>query len=99
MGALFTEMGEAPLTPNSVLQLLRRLAHRAGASQRVFAHALRHTMATQYARNGGNLRALQAILGHADIRSTQSYVGIDVQDLIDQHERFSAAGDLNRHRR
>lgn len=82
------------LTTNGLQQILRRLARRANVTERVFAHALRHTMATQYARNGGNLATLQAILGHADIRSTQMYVSVDRQTLIEQHERYSPAKAL-----
>lgn len=57
-------------------------------------HSLRRTFATNFAREGGNLFALQRILGHASIQTTQRYVGLSVEDLSLAHQKTSLLSRL-----
>lgn len=52
-------------------------------------HSLRRTFATNFAREGGSVFALQSILGHASIQTTQRYVGLNTEDLQRHHARTS----------
>jgi integrase/recombinase XerD len=57
-------------------------------------HALRRTFATNFAREGGNLFALQNILGHASIQTTQRYIGLSLEDLKRSHAKTSLLNRL-----
>jgi len=57
-------------------------------------HSLRRTFATNFAREGGSLFALQSILGHSSIQTTQKYVGLNIQDLALAHRKTSLLGRL-----
>jgi integrase/recombinase XerD len=92
-----SDMGN-PLGPSGIKRLLRQRGQAAKVNQRVFAHAFRHTFATVYNRRGGSTRNLQAILGHKDIRTTERYIQIDEEALIDEHEKFSAVNEVRRGR-
>lgn len=54
----------------------------------------RRTFATNFARQGGDVFALQNILGHSSIRTTQVYVGLDIEDLKSPHAKTSLPGRL-----
>lgn len=76
--------------PNGVLQVLRRVARKAGVTARVNPHTFRHTFATNYLRLGGDPHSLQRILGHADISTTiKNYAHMVTEDLQRKHEQFS----------
>jgi integrase/recombinase XerD len=53
--------------------MLKRLARKAGIQKRVFAHAFRHTLASEYTKSGGETLMLREVLGHTDVRTTQRY--------------------------
>ena len=72
------------------VQLMARL----GIETEGAFHSLRRTFATNFAREGGNLFALQRILGHASISTTQRYVGLSIQDLSLVHQKTSLLGRL-----
>ncbi|MFM5907395.1 MAG: tyrosine recombinase [Novosphingobium sp.] len=82
---LFPSRGEkGHLTRIRLFQMLRELAGRAGiAPEKVSPHVLRHAFATHLLEGGADLRALQSMLGHADIATTEIYTHVDRKRLIE----------------
>lgn len=76
------------LTDRSVQRLIRRYAKLAGLTKTVTPHTLRHSFATDLLRNGADLRSVQAMLGHANISTTQIYTHVTDPQLKEVHERF-----------
>ncbi|GGZ91031.1 tyrosine recombinase XerD [Novosphingobium arvoryzae] len=75
--------GAGHITRIRLYQLLRELAGRAGIDpQKVSPHVLRHAFATHLLEGGADLRVLQALLGHADIATTQIYTHVDSARLV-----------------
>jgi len=70
-----------PLTPGAVRQRLKRRARDQGVWKRVYPHLLRHSCASHVLESSGDLRAVQELLGHADIGTTQIYTHLDFQHL------------------
>jgi integrase/recombinase XerC len=70
-----------PLTPNGVRLRLKRRARDQGVWKRVYPHLLRHSFASHMLESSGDLRAVQEMLGHADISTTQIYTHLDFQHL------------------
>jgi integrase/recombinase XerC len=70
-----------PLTPNGVRTRLKRRARDQGVWKRVYPHLLRHSCASHVLESSGDLRAVQELLGHADIGTTQIYTHLDFQHL------------------
>ena len=80
---LFPSRGGKHLTRVRLFQLLKALAIRAGlAPEKVSPHVLRHAFATHLLEGGADLRALQTLLGHADIATTQIYTHVDSARLV-----------------
>ncbi|HEY6018886.1 MAG TPA: site-specific tyrosine recombinase/integron integrase [Candidatus Paceibacterota bacterium] len=93
--ALFVQMGknaknakELRITPRSVERLIKRYATRAGITRKVTPHVVRHVFATDLLENGADLRAVQAMLGHANISTTQVYTHVTDKYLRDVHKQF-----------
>jgi integrase/recombinase XerD len=85
---LFLSARGRALTPDRIWQLAKATAQRAGFSQAVYPHLLRHSFATHLLSNGADLRIIQEMLGHADISTTQIYTHVDAQRLKAVHYRF-----------
>ena len=79
--ALFIGRNGSRLTPQSVWQRLRRRSLQAGVSAPVHPHMLRHSFASHLLQSSSDLRAVQELLGHASITSTQVYTRLDFQHL------------------
>ena len=80
-GALFVGRTGRRLTPRGVQQRLKTWALKQGISAKVHPHVLRHSFATHVLQSSGDLRAVQELLGHADISTTQVYTKLDHQHL------------------
>jgi integrase/recombinase XerC len=79
--AMFTGRGGRRLSPRSIQQRLAEWAIRQGLSRHVHPHMLRHSFASHVLQSSGDLRAVQEMLGHASIASTQVYTHLDFQAL------------------
>jgi integrase/recombinase XerC len=79
--ALFVSQKGRRIAPRSVQQRLRQWAQKQGLPTRVHPHMLRHSFASHILESSGDLRAVQELLGHADIATTQIYTHLDFQHL------------------
>lgn len=68
--------------------IVKRYAKRAGITKPVKPHLLRHSFATHLLSNGADLRAIQEMLGHANLSTTQIYTAVDEKRIVEQHARF-----------
>ena len=85
--ALFLSRRGKPMSAREAQALMQRLRGRLGLPERATPHALRHSFATHLLSNGGDLRAVQELLGHASLSSTQVYTDIDTKHLMDVYEK------------
>ena len=85
--ALFIARHGGRLSARTVHARLRTLAQRRGVQRRVHPHMLRHSFATHLLESSGDLRAVQELLGHADIATTQIYTHLDFQHLAQVYDR------------
>lgn len=76
------------MTPTNIQLLIRNSAKRAGIERRVTPHMLRHSFATNFVRNNGNMRYLSRILGHSNINTTMIYTHVVDKDLFKQYNLY-----------
>ena len=86
-GPLFVGVRGGRLSPRVVQKRMQDLRARLGLPDSVTPHALRHSFATHLLASGGDLRAIQELLGHASLSTTQRYTDVDSARLIDVYAR------------
>jgi integrase/recombinase XerD len=87
-GILLLGARGAPLSRMAAWKIVRKYVVRAGITRHVSPHTLRHSFATHLLEGGADLRAVQEMLGHADIATTQIYTHVDREYLRAVHRQF-----------
>jgi integrase/recombinase XerC len=82
-GPIFVGARGGPLSPRIIQLTMERLRGALGLPDSATPHALRHSFATHLLSRGGDLRAIQQLLGHASLSTTQIYTGIDSERLLE----------------
>lgn len=83
------------LTQYGMTTMIKRVHKAVGVKGKCGPHKLRHTMATQYMRNGGEVAHLRRILGHTNIIVTQRYINLVQSDVQEAHHKFSPLDRLD----
>ena len=90
---IFLNRRGAPLTRVMIFYIIKQLAELAGIRKNVSPHTLRHSFATHLLEGGANLRAIQEMLGHESISTTELYLHLDRsrlrRELIDHHPHYN----------
>ena len=87
-GELFLSMRGKAISRKMVWVLVKDYARKAGIEKNLSPHGLRHSFATHLLMGGADIRAVQEMLGHADIGTTQVYTQVEVERLLDEHANF-----------
>ena len=87
-GRVFLNARGTPLSRVGAWGIIKQAASSAGIAKRVTPHTLRHTFATHLLEGGADLRAVQEMLGHADLATTQVYTHVDREYLRTVHRQF-----------
>jgi integrase/recombinase XerC len=85
-GPIFVGARGGPLSPRIIQLTMERLRGALGLPDSATPHALRHSFATHLLTRGGDLRAIQELLGHASLSTTQIYTGIDTERLFEVYK-------------
>ncbi len=85
--ALFRGKRGGALNPRQVSGLLEKVRNQLGLPDSATPHAMRHSFATHLLSAGGDLRAIQELLGHASLSTTQVYTAVDTAHLMDAYSR------------
>lgn len=87
-GVLFLNARGQPLSRMGAWKILRKYVEQSGITKPVSPHTLRHSFATHLLEGGADLRAVQEMLGHVDISTTQIYTHVDREYLRSVHKQF-----------
>lgn len=93
LNTYFRKRDKIKMTPRWAQEIVKRVAERAGIRKKVTPHVLRHTFAVTYLHLGGNLRALQGILGHSHIQTTDMYLNYSGTRVIEDFKRVWTTPD------
>lgn len=93
-GPLFATPSGTPLNREQVWYIVKKHVRSLGLHHKVSTHTLRHSFATHLLGGGADLRAVQEMLGHASITTTQRYTHVDRERLKAIHKQFHPRGDL-----
>lgn len=85
--ALFRGARGGPVNPRLIQRAMERARLRLGLPATATPHALRHSFATHLLTAGGDLRAIQELLGHASLSTTQAYTAVDAARLMEVYEK------------
>ncbi len=91
-GRVLLNVRGRPLSRVGAWGIVKRAAARAGIAKRVTPHTLRHSFATHLLEGGADLRAVQEMLGHADLSTTQIYTHVDREYLRSVHKQYHPRG-------
>lgn len=94
--AIFVSRHGGRLQPRSIQERLRRWAQKHGAPRNLHPHLLRHSFASHLLESSGDLRAVQELLGHADICTTQIYTHLDFQHLAQVYDQAHPRAKRNK---
>jgi len=84
---LFVNRSGNHLTPRYIQMMIKTHAEKAGIKKKVTPHILRHSFATHLLKNGVDIRAIQQLLGHSNLSTTQIYTSVDMQTLKNVYDR------------
>ncbi len=84
---LFRAVRGGALSPRMAQALMERLRAHLGLPSSATPHALRHSFATHLLANGGDLRAIQELLGHESLSTTQAYTSVEAQKILQSYRR------------
>jgi integrase/recombinase XerD len=91
-GRLLLNARGQPLSRVGAWGIVKRAAGRSGSRKRITPHTLRHSFATHLLEGGADLRAVQEMLGHADLSTTQIYTHVDREYLRSVHKQYHPRG-------
>jgi integrase/recombinase XerD len=81
---------KGPITRHLIYAIVRRHMEKAGIKgPKLGPHRIRHAFGKNYLVEGGDLRSLQEIMGHADVKTTEKYATLNLSDIIKKHRKFS----------
>jgi integrase/recombinase XerC len=84
---LFRGARSGPLNPRLIARAMEQARGRLGLPATATPHAMRHSFATHLLNKGGDLRAIQELLGHSSLSTTQAYTALDATRLMEVYEK------------